>query len=64
MPVASMTAAAEVAGPDRSGSIALMRPASTATSATREPSAVTTVPPRMTSAVTGNRAAGVPGSSS
>ena len=43
-PVASTTSAAPAAGPARSGSIALIRPPSTATSAARA-AAVTTVPP-------------------
>ena len=45
--------AAPAAGPLRSGSIAVMTPPSTATSARRDPVAVTTVPPRMTRSVTG-----------
>ena len=47
-PVASTTSPAVAAGPPRSGSTAEIRPPSTATSATREPFAVTTVPPRTT----------------
>ena len=51
IPVASITSSAAVAGPARSGSMATIRPPSTATSARREPEAVTTVPPRMTRSV-------------
>ena len=51
-PGASTTSRAVDAGPDRSGSIAVIRPPSTATSATREPAAVTTVPPRTTRSAT------------
>ena len=51
-PVASTTSAAAAAGPDRSGSMAAIRPSAIATSARRDPLAVTTVPPRMTRSVT------------
>ena len=50
--VASTTSRAVDAGPDRSASIAVIRPPSTATSATRDPAAVTTVPPRTTRSAT------------
>ena len=43
-PVASITSSAPAARPLRSGSMAVIRPPSTAISATREPPAVTTVP--------------------
>ena len=48
-PAASTTSRAVAASPPRSGSTAEIRPPSTATSATRDPPAVTTVPPRTTS---------------
>ena len=51
-PVASTTSRAVDAGPDRSASIASIRPPETATSATRDPAAVTTVPPRTTRSAT------------
>ncbi len=52
-PVASTTSPAPAARPPRSGSTAVIRPPSTATSARDEPAAVTTVPPRTSRSVIG-----------
>ncbi len=52
-PLASTTSRAFVVSPERSASTAVIRPPSTATSARADPDAVTTVPPRTSTSVTG-----------